>query len=164
MNVYTMEQWQADGDFKAQPGQEIAAAVYNEMRETVPPLPIPGRKAEQALEAYSIPVHDGFLMGEPTKESPDGLLYRAFGMNDYGKGKHYFYLGLSLPAEMRTGTFYFMECMNAFINDGLFPAAEFKDDADAIQTAADYEATLYRQEWKDGERISSVLLYEPRYM
>ena len=68
------------------------------------------------------------------------------------------------PATMPDGFYYFMDCMNAFVNNGLFPAAEFKDDADAIQTAANYEATLYKYELKDGERISSAVLYQPRFL
>ena len=68
------------------------------------------------------------------------------------------------PATVPDGNYYFMDCMNAFVNNGLFPAAEFKDDADAIQTAANYEATLYKYEYRHGERISSAVLYQPRFM
>ena len=57
------------------------------------------------------------------------------------------------------GLYYFVS-MNAFIN-GIFPAAEFKDDTDAIQTAAEYEATLYKYEYRNGERIGSRILYDP---
>jgi len=83
-------------------------------------------------------------------------------MNDYGKGKHYFYLGLSLPERRLNGIYYYFECMNAFVNDGLFMAAEFDGEEDAIKHAADYEATLYKYEFKDGERISSEIVYEPQ--
>ena len=91
------------------------------------------------------------------------MLYLAFGMNDYGKGKHYYYLGLSKEARRLDGAYYYMDCMNAFINDGLFPVSEFESDAEAIQKAADYEATLYRDEYRDGVRISSTVLYQPRF-
>jgi hypothetical protein len=84
-------------------------------------------------------------------------------MNDYGKGQRFYYLGLSRPAPELNGSYYFMDCMNAFVNDGLFPAGEFRDDADAIQTAANYEATLYRYEYRNGERISSKVLHEPAF-
>ena len=162
-NIYTMEQWQKDRDFKAEPGQEISADVYDEMLNAMPPLSMPKETARAALRGLNIPVHTGFLMGEPTDSSPQGLLYRAFGMNDYGKGKHYYYLGLSQPERRLNGTFYFFDCMNAFVNDGLFKAAEFDGDADAIHHAANYEATLYKYEYKDGEIIDSAIIYEPRF-
>lgn len=133
MELYTMERWKADRTFKAKPGQEIAADVYEEMLNCMPPRTLPQEKARQALQDYKIPVHAGFLMGEPHSSDKRGQYYLAFGMN-------------------------------AFVNDGLFPAAEFKDDADAIQTAANYEATLYKYEYRHGERISSAVLYEPRFM
>ena len=50
-----------------------------------------------------------------------------------------------------------------FVNDGLFKAAEFDGDADAIHHAANYEATLYKYEYKDGEIIDSAIIYEPRF-
>ena len=162
-NIYTMQQWHKDRDFKAEPGQEIAEDVYNEMLNVMPPLSLPQETARKALRALNIPVHAGFLMGEPTDSSPDGLLYRAFGMNDYGKRRRYYYLGLSPQAIRLNGTYYHFECMNAFVNDGLFKAAEFDGDADAIQHAANYEATLYKYEYKDGEIISSAVIYEPRF-
>jgi len=163
-NIYTMQQWQADRDFKAEPGQEIAEDVYNEMLDVMPAKTLPKETARRALQAFDIPVHAGFLMGEPTDSSPQGLLYRAFGMNDYGKGKHYYYLGLSLPARRLNGIYYYFDCMNAFVNDGLFNAAEFDGDRDAIQHAANYEATLYKYEYRDGERISSAVIYEPQFL
>ena len=163
MDVYTMAQWQADREFKATPGQEITEDVYNNMLNALPPKDIPTEKARQALRDYNIPVHAGFLMGEPHSSDKHGQYYLAFGMNDYGKGKHYYYLGLSLPTRKLHGTYYHFDCMNAFVNDGLFKANEFKDDAEAIQYAADYEATLYKYEYRNGERISSAVIYEPRY-
>lgn len=161
MNIYDRAQWEADRSFNASPGQEITAEIYEEMLNCLPPKSLPRGKARQALQDYNIPVHAGFLMGEPHSASPDGQLYLAFGMNDYGKGKHYYYLGLSLPEKILHGTYYYMDCMNAFVNDGLFPAKEFKDDKEAIQTAGNYEATLYKYEYQNGERVSSIVLYDP---
>jgi hypothetical protein len=161
-----MENWQADRNFKAEPGQEITQEVYDAMLNGVPPKTLPPETAIKALEEYNVPVHAGFLMGEPDSDDSEGrALYLAFGMNDYGKGKHYFYLGLS-PAirKKRDGIYYYMDCLNAFVNDGLFPASEFKDDAEAIQTAANYEAYLYKYEYKNGQRISSTVLYEPSFL
>ena len=163
-NIYTMDEWKADKRFKAVPGQEITAEVYEEMLNCVPPKSIPKDKARQALQDYDIPVHAGFLMGEPYCSDSRGVLYRAFGMNDYGKGKHYYYLGLSRPYKTLNGSYYYFDCMNAFVNDGLFPAAEFEDDQEAIRKAADYEATLYKYEYRDGDRISTTVLYEPMFL
>lgn len=163
MGIYTREQWKSDRAFKAEPGQEITEDIYEEMLNCMPPRSLPKGKARQALQDYRIPVHAGFLMGEPHDHDTDGPLYMAFGMNDYGRGQRFYYLGLSRPAPELNGSYYFMDCMNAFVNDGLFPAGEFRDDADAIQTAANYEATLYRYEYRNGERISSKVLYEPAF-
>jgi hypothetical protein len=72
MELYTMEQWKADRTFKAEPGQEIAADVYEQMLNCMPPKTLPQEKARQALQDYKIPVHAGFLMGEPHSASPEG--------------------------------------------------------------------------------------------
>ena len=161
MSIYTMEQWKQDRTFKADPGQEITAEIYEEMLNCMPPKDLPTGKARQALDDYNIPVHAGFLMGEPHSCDKDGQLYLAFGMNDYGKGKKYYFLGLSHPAPVLNGIYYFMDCMNAFVNDGLFKASEFKDEQEAITTAANYEATLYKYEFRHGEKISSRVIYDP---
>lgn len=161
MSIYDKAQWAADRSFNAAAGQEITEDIYNEMLNCMPPMTLPRNKARQALQDYDIPVHAGFLMGEPHSNDKDGLLYLAFGMNDYGKGKHYYYLGLSHAAKRINGTYYYLDCLNAFVNDGYFKASEFKDEQEAIQTAANYEATLYKYEYKDGERISSALIYDP---
>ena len=164
MEVYTMEQWNTDRDFKAVPGQEITEQIYDEMLNCMPPEDLPRNKAAQALDDYDIPVHAGFLMGEPHSTDADGrALYMAFGMHDYGKGKHYYYLGLARAQERLNGQYYYFDCLNAIDNDGLLPAATFANDADAIRKAADYEATLYKCEYRDGERINSTMLYEPTY-
>lgn len=164
MDIYTMERWRQDGSFNADPGQEITEDVYNEMLNCMPPRSLPRGKARQVLREYNTPIHAGFMMGEPHSTGRRGeTYYLAFGMNDYGKGKKYYYLGLATPEPVLNGEYYYMDCMNAFINDGLFPAAEFEDDADAIRHAANYEATLYKYEYRDGERISSTTLYEPAF-
>lgn len=163
-SIYTSEQWAQDGDFKAQPGQEIDAAVYDEMFNALPPRRLPRETAEKALRDHKIPVHAGFLMGEPHSHDDGGALYLAFGKNDYGHGAHYYYLGLSHKEQrIADGEYYYMDCMNAFVNNGLFPAAEFADDAEAIREAANYEATLYKMTFKGGQRISSKELYSPAY-
>ncbi len=162
-SIYSMEDWKQDRSFNAKPGQEISEDVYNEMLNCMPPKTLPSGKAEQALQDFSIPVHAGFLMGEPhsTDKETGKELYLAFGMNDYGKGKHYYYLGLSLPPVVLNGVYYFFDCLNAFVNHGYFKASEFKDDKEAVSFGANYEATVYKYEYKHGERVSSALLYDP---
>lgn len=162
-SVYTKEQWDKDNDFLAEPGQEIEKAIYDSMLDVLPPKTLPNAKAEQALQDFGIPVHKGFLMGEPVKNSPDGQLYRAFGMNDFGKGKHCYYLGLSLSAKLLNGSFYFFDCLTAFPGGNLFHKEDFEDVSEAIQLAADCEATLLRYEYRNGMRTESKTLYEPRY-
>ena len=165
MNVYTMTDWRAARSFNANPGQEITAEVYEEMHNVVPPKAIPQEKAREAWDLYRIPVHAGFLMGEAHSTDSDGEpLYLAFGMNDYGKGGKYYYLGLSTAYKPLHGQYYYFDCMNAFANGGLFPAAEFADDAEAIRYAADYEATLYKYEYHNGVRISSAAIYQPMFL
>ena len=120
--IYTMKDWEAAGSFDAEPGQEIEAEVYEQMLNCIPPKSIPSETAHKALEVYRIPVHAGFLMGEPHSTGKDGLtLYLAFGMNDYGSGTrkdpHYYYLGLSPAIQpIADGYYYFFDCMNAFLN------------------------------------------------
>ena len=163
-NIYTVQQWKKDREFKAEPGQEIAPEIYDEMLNVLPPRSLPTETARRALRVFNIPVHAGFLMGEPHSCNKDGQLYLAFGMNDYGKGKHYYYLGLALPAQRLNGSYYYFDCMNAFVNDGLFNAAEFEGDAEAIRHAANYEATLYKYEYNNGDMISSAIIYEPCFV
>lgn len=161
--LYTMEQWAEDRTFKAEPGQEIAEAVYNEMLNNLPPLSLPRSKAEQTLQEYKIPVHAGFLMGEPHSSDSNGLLYLAFGMNDYGKGKHYYYLGLSHKEKPTpAGKYYYFDCMNSVITGRLWAATAFKDESEAIETAANYEAELIEITIdSQGEETERKTLYNP---
>jgi len=59
------------------------------------------------------------------------------------------------------GVYYFFDCMNAFLTDRLFMAAAFDGEQEAIKTAANYEATLYRLTYKGGERVESKTIYDP---
>lgn len=162
MDIYTPEQWQSDGTFSAQPGQEISAEIYEAMLNALQPHSLPRDKAQQALNDYNIPVHAGFLMGEMQDTDENGRpLYMAFGMNDYGKGKRYFYLGLSVKPPELHGDYYYFDCMNAFVTGRYFEAAAFGSEAEAIKTAANYEATLYKYTFRHGERTATATLYDP---
>ena len=110
MAIYTMETWRQDQTFNADPGQEITAEVYNQMLNALPPESLPAEKAQEVLAAYGLPIHEGFLMGEPhSSDSKGNLLYLAFGRNDYGKGQHYYYLGLSKAETPLDGTYYYLD-------------------------------------------------------
>ena len=101
-------------------------------------------------------------MGEAFDCDKDGQKYLAFGMNDYGHGKHYFYLGLTHAATHATftGLYYQFECMNAAV-EGLYKATEFSSKQEAIRIAADYEATLEEIIFDDGHCVGSKILYQP---
>ena len=162
MEIYTREQWSIDRDFKALPGQEITGDIYDQMFNCMPPKHIPQEKALQVWNDYRIPVHAGFLMGEPHSTDKDGNnLYLSFGMNDYGKGQHYYFLGLSKAEPILNGVYYFMESLEAFPNGGLLREKDFKDEREALQTAIDYESTLIKYEYRDGHRVSYKTLYDP---
>lgn len=161
--IYTGEQWAQDQTFGAEPGQEITEEIYNNMLNCMPPKDLPNGKARQALQDYNIPVHAGFLMGEPHSCNNDGeQLYLAFGCNDYGKGKHYYYLGLSIEAPKLRGSYYYFDCLNAFISGRFWKLSAFENEAEAISKAADYEAELYKITFdENGEQNSKERLYNP---
>lgn len=93
MGIYTMEQWTANGEFNAEPLQEISAEIYNKMLNAMPPYNLPALTAERAAEELRLFIRSGFLMAEPKGADKDGnLLYLAFGRTK----EQYFYLGLSL--------------------------------------------------------------------
>lgn len=163
MEIYTSEMWNKAGAFNATPYQEITAEVYETMYNIVPPLSLPRNKAVYALQTHNIPVHSGFLMGEPNSSDENGLLYHAFGSNNYGKGSKYYYLGLShIQPVIANGTYYYFDCMNADTS-GLYPKKDFKDDAEAIKIGANYEATIMKYKYFNGERISSKTIYDPLF-
>lgn len=163
MTIYTMETWKQAGIFNADPGQEITAEVYYSMLNELPPEELPAEKARQALKSYGLPIHNGFLMGDPAANDNKGPVYHAFGFNDYGKGKHYYYIGLSHKEERRQGMYYYFDCLTDIGSDNIKPAENYKDDRAAIQAAADLEATLYKVEYKNGRQVNEILLYEPQY-
>lgn len=65
---------------------------------------------------------------------------------------HYVYLN---------GPYYRMKCENARYA-GRYEAWEFKNDDAAINSAVEHKATLTKEEWLDNERVSCVILYEPK--
>ena len=167
--IYDMKDWENAGTFSAKPGQQITAEVYEELLNTLPPLNLPRETARRALHSYGVPVHAGFLMGEPTSADREGPLYHAFGSNDYGKGPKYFYLGLSHREESLEGVYYFFDCMDGLIGDEPMKPEQVRKiltgeagtytEKELIRIAADHEATLYRQEYQGGDLIKETRIY-----
>lgn len=63
---------------------------------------------------------------------------------------------------MLAGVYYSFDCMNAFLEDKLFPASEFANEREAKQIAANYEATLYKHTFNaNGVKTSTKTLYDP---
>lgn len=55
------------------------------------------------------------------------------------------------PADKRDGEYYYIDCMNSFVNGGVIPAAN-------------YEATLYKLTYKDGRQTAATVIYEPQFL
>lgn len=162
MNIYTVEDWRRDGAFNAQPGQEISSEIYDEMYNVMPPLRLPREKAVEALESLHVPVHAGFMMGEPHSSDKAGELYLAFGKNNYGKGDRFFYLGLSHKEKpIKNGTYFYFDTIELLPNDGLMKATDYTTEKKAMRFAKDHEATLYRVVYRDNAVIAKDLLYVP---
>ena len=68
------------------------------------------------------------------------------------------------PADKRDGEYYYMDCMNSFVNGGVIPAADFTSQQEAVQMAANYEATLYKLTYKDGRQTAATVIYEPQFL
>lgn len=157
--LYTMSQWNKDRVFKAEPGQAISKKVYDQMLYCLPSKNLPNEAGLYALRIFGIPVHSGFLMGEPETADKNGILYRAFGMNNFGKPK-YFYLGLSTEGEMLNGDYYYFDCLEDLGNDNLYPVKRFRSEKEAIITAMRYEATLYKRTYDQGTVTNETKLHD----
>ena len=155
-----MKQWEQDRHFSANVGQEIEEQVYINMKECTEPKRLPKARAEFALQKLRIPVHAGFLMGQPVKTNTGKMLYLAFGMNDYGKGKHFYYLGACDKEPELNGVFYFFDCMNAMVNK-LFKETAFENDKEAIAFGANYEAVVLKYTYENDEPVTIETLYDP---
>lgn len=68
------------------------------------------------------------------------------------------------------GVFYYLDCLDGIIGARQLTAAEISEietgrradlaEKEIIRIAANYEATLYRQEYAGGDLISETVLYE----
>lgn len=71
---------------------------------------------------------------------------------------------------MQDGIFYLFDCMDGEIGGQLFTAEQLRElmtgkrepytERELKQIAANYEATLYRYEYKNGEPTSEAVLYD----
>lgn len=86
--VYTVEQWRADRQFSAVPGQEIEEEICSQMFEVLPPFRMPRCKRTAGYDT-------GFQVSEANCDDvrTDRLLYSTFGR----RGGKYYYIGV-LPA------------------------------------------------------------------
>ena len=80
-DTYTRADWMRDRTFSARPGQSIAADVYDEMLNCMPPYRLP---RDLRRDGHA----SGFLMGEPHSSDAQGLLYMAFVRHGL---RHYYY-------------------------------------------------------------------------
>lgn len=164
MKTYETEDWRRDGSFKAEPGQEIAKEIYDQMFNAMPPMALPRNVAENALNNLHVPVHAGFMMGEPYGTSEEGTLFLAFGKNNYGKGDRYFYLGLGHKDKpIKNGTYFLFESLEEFPNDGFMKADDQFTEKKAIRIAREREASLYKVEFSNGKMTDKKSLYVPMF-
>lgn len=92
-NIYTSEQWQKDGTFSAEVGQEVSEEVYYQMFNCMPPLRLPRECGYLS----------GFRMGEAyTNEQSEktGELLAHFAAFGKRGGKYYFLGRLNKYGEM----------------------------------------------------------------
>ena len=71
------------------------------------------------------------------------------------------------------GTFYYFDCMDGNLGEKQLTPAEISEietgsradlaERDIIRIAANYEATLYRQEYDNGELIKESVLYDAAF-
>ena len=145
------------------PGEEIPESIYKAAEQqakssgTYKSLSRSG--ARFALASFDRPIHDGFMM-----QRTDGQLI-GYGWTNYQRGVtpdyRYYYIGPVKDDPKMNGDYYYFDCMNAFVNEGYFPADQFEDDGEAIETGADYEADVYKVRFDDGELIASRHIYSP---
>ena len=71
---------------------------------------------------------------------------------------------------MLNGTYYYFDCLDGLLGDRYLTIEEVRElmtnekinytEEDLKQIATNYEATLFRYEYKDGEEISHKRLYD----
>ena len=59
------------------------------------------------------------------------------------------------------GVYYIFDCFNAILEGRYWPEKAFNGDGDAIKTARDYEAVLYKVEFLHDNLIDRIILYNP---
>ena len=96
MEVYTMNKWNTDGEFKAKQFQEVDDKVYEEMFDVMPPYSLNSADEVSLEHQLNTELTEAFCMGEDHTYDADGHpLYLSFGRTSSGK---YYYLGLCRAA------------------------------------------------------------------
>jgi hypothetical protein len=162
-HIYNNSDWERDEVFKALPGQQITEDIYSDMMNVLPPRDLPRAAITEAWERYRIPVHGGFMMGEPHDSEGGRNRYMAFVSNNFGHGTKCYYIGLFAEDLRLEGEYYRFYDLEDFTGVDPIPVARFADDAKAIQRAADLETSLSRVMYKNGQEVENKKLYQPRF-
>lgn len=80
---------------------------------------------------------------------------------------------VQIETRPEAGAFYLFDCMDGLLGDKLLTPAEVAEilhgrpedltEKELIQIAADYEATLYRQDYEGGKLAAEKILYDCGY-
>lgn len=89
--IYTQKRWTKDGEFKAFPGQEVDARIYNAMQRCIEPKQLPEDLIKSVRARYGLQIEDGFVMGQPLKDVP---AFYAFGKSNQMGETRFYYLGV----------------------------------------------------------------------
>ena len=89
--IYTQKRWTKDGEFKAFPGQEVDARIYNAMQRCIEPKQLPEDLIKSVRARYGLRIEDGFVMGQPLKDVP---AFYAFGKSNQMGETRFYYLGV----------------------------------------------------------------------
>lgn len=90
--IYTQKRWIKDGEFKAFPGQEVDARIYNTMQRCIEPKQLPEVLIESVRARYGLRILSGFVMGQPIKGTEGEFM--AFGKSDQMGETRFYYLGV----------------------------------------------------------------------
>lgn len=92
MSIYTMKDWNKDGELTPQLFQEVEHEIYSDMYCVLPPYTLEEVTKEILESQLGIKFIQTFCVGEEYDQDDDGnYLYKSFGKTADGKC---FYLGL----------------------------------------------------------------------
>ncbi|MCD5424415.1 hypothetical protein [Limosilactobacillus fermentum] len=92
MKVYTVKDWNKDGELTPQLFQEVEHEIYSDMYCVLPPYPLEEVTQEILEHQLGLKFIQTFCVGEEYSQDDDGYyLYKSFGKTRDGKC---YYLGL----------------------------------------------------------------------